>query len=254
LIAGIVAARMESTRLPEKALFEICGKPVIQIMTERMKPARKLDRIIIATSNNKKDDLIENFCKENGIECYRGSEESPVDRYKKISDSIGADVIAKFGADCPLIDPKVIDHVIDIYLNNNYDYVSNYGPPPKTYPEGSTLDVYSSKTLTEAYNEAKKPSELEHISPFICNRPKRYKLYRVDYKKDISNYRFSLDYQEDFQVIKSIYEALYPINPLFTLEDIISWLDSNPEIFKINSHIHFDLENYYKKDRMVGIK
>lgn len=245
---------MESTRLPGKVLFEICRKSIIQIMIERMKLAKKLDRIIIATSNNKKDDLIENFCNENNIECHRGSEENLIDRYKKISDSIDADVIAKFGADCPLIDPKVIDYVIDIYLNNNYDYVSNYGPPPKTYPEGSTLDVYSSKILTEAYNEAKKPSELEHISPFICNRPKRYKLHRVDYKKDISNYRFSLDYQEDFHVIKSIYEALYPIDPFFTLEDIISWLDSNPEIFKINSHIHFDLENYYKKDKNSNVK
>jgi spore coat polysaccharide biosynthesis protein SpsF len=249
LIAGIVAARMESTRLPGKALFEICAKTIIQIMVERMKSSKKLDRIIIATSTNKKDDLIEKFCRENDIECYRGHEENLIARYKKISDLIGTDVIAKFGADSPLIDPKVIDEVIDIYLNNDYDYVSNYWPPPKTYPEGTGLDVYSAKTLTEAYNEAKKPSELEHINPFICNRPNSYKLHRVDYKKNISNYRFSLDYQEDFVVIKSIYEALYPKNSYFTLEDIIAWLHSNPEIFKINSHIHFDLDNFYKKDR-----
>ena len=254
MIAGIVAARMESTRLPGKSLFEICNKTILQIMVDRMNHSKKLDKIIIATSVNKKDNLIENFCTENNIECYRGSEENLVSRYKQISDLTGADIIAKFGADCPLIDPIVIDEVVDFYLSNDYDYVSNYGPPPKTYPEGSTLDVYSAKILNEAFNEAVKPSELEHISPFICSRPERYKLHRIDYKEDISNYRFSLDYQEDFVVIRSIFEALYSKNPYFTLEDIISWLDSNPETFKINSHIHFDLDNYYKKDREVGIK
>ena len=233
MIAGIVAARLESTRLPGKALFEINGKTILKIMFDRMSASKKLDRIIIATSTNKKDDLIENFCNDNNIECYRGDEENLISRYKLIADKLGIDIIAKFGADCPLIDPRTIDEVIEFYLKNDYDYVSNYGPPPKTYPEGSTLDVYSSKILGEAFDEATKPSEFEHISPFICNRPERYKLHRIDYKKDISNYRFSLDYQEDFVVIKSIFEALYPKNPYFTLEDIIDWLDSNPEIFKI---------------------
>ena len=253
MIAGIVAARMESTRLPGKVLFEINGKTIIQIMVDRMKFSKKLDKIIIATSTNPNDDLVETYCKKNNIECYRGSEENLISRYKQISDSINADIIVKFGADSPLIDPKIIDHVIEIYLKNNYDFVSNYGIP-KTYPEGSALEVYSSLILNEAYNEAKKPSELEHISPFICNRPERYNLHRVDYKKDISNYRFSLDYQEDFVVIKSIFEALHPINPNFTLEDIISWLDVNPKIFEINSHIHFSSDNYFKKDVQAGIK
>ena len=236
MIVGIIAARMSSSRLPGKVLLKIGEKTILQIMIERVKYSKTIDKIIIATSTNPDNDIIEKVCNKLEITCIRGSEEDLISRYKLICDQIKPDIIVKMGADSPLIDPLVIDKVVNTFLNGKYDYVSNYGIP-KTYPEGCTADVYTVTTLNEAFQEAKKPSEREHISPFMWNRPEKYSFFRVDYKKDLSNYRLSLDYHEDFIVIKSIFEALNIKNPNFTLEDIISWLDSNPNIKKINSHI-----------------
>ena len=234
-ITAIIAARTGSSRLPNKVLLDISGKTALERMIERVKNAKTLDRIVIATSTNKRDDSIENICKQINVECIRGSENDLLSRYYLVVEKIQPDIIVKMGADSILVDPFVIDKVVKTFLTNKYDYVSNYGIP-KTYPEGCTADVYTSKTLREAFLEAKKPSEREHISPFMWNNPHRYALYRVDYEKDLSSYRLSLDYEEDYIVIKSIFEALYPKNPYFTLEDMISWLDNNPEIIKLNSH------------------
>ena len=236
MIAWIIAARLSSLRLPGKVLLKICGKTTLELMIERVKRSKTIDKIIIATSTNSQNDIIEKICNEIEIECIRGPEEDLLARYKIVSDKIKPDIIVKMGADSTLIDPLVIDQVVNTFLNGDYDYVSNYGIP-KTYPEGCTADVYTADTLNEVFQEAKKPSEREHINPYIWNRPEKYRSFRVDYKKDLSNYRLSLDYYEDFLVIKSIFEALYPKNPNFTLEDIIVWLDSNPKIAKINSHI-----------------
>ena len=236
MIAGIIAARMSSSRLPGKVLLKICEKTALEIMIERVKRSKTIDKIIIATSTNNQDNVIEKICNEIEIECIRGPEEDLLARYKIVSDKIKPKIIVKMGADSILIDPLTIDRVVNIFLNGDYDYVSNYGIP-KTYPEGCTADVYTADTLNEAFQEAKKPSEREHINPYIWNRPEKYRSFRVDYKKDLSKYRLSLDYYEDFLVIKSIFESLYPKNHNFTLEDIIAWLDSNPKIAKINSHI-----------------
>ena len=236
MILGIIAARIDSSRLPGKVLLEICGKTTLELMLERVKRAKTIDKIVVATSIKKSNDVIEELCNKIGVECIRGPENDLVTRCKIVCDRIKPDIIVKMGADSTLIDPVVIDKIVNTFLTKKYDFVSNYGIP-KTYPEGCTADVYTCTTLNEAYQEAKKPSEREHITPFFWNRKEKYRLYRIDYKKDISNYRLSLDYKEDYIVIKSIFEALYRKNPYFSLEDIIIWLDLNPNIAKINSHI-----------------
>ena len=252
-ITAIIAARTGSSRLPNKVLLDISGKTALERMIERVKNAKTLDRIIIATSTNKIDDSIEKLCKQINIECVRGSENDLLSRYQLVVEKVKPDIIVKMGADSILIDPLVIDKVVSTFLTNKYDYVSNYGIP-KTYPEGCTVDVYTSKTLTEVFLKAKKPSEREHINPFIWNNPEQYTSFRVDYEKDISNYRLSLDYKEDYIVIKSIFESLYPKNPCFTLENIISWLEKNPEIQKINSHLRASegLFKSFKQDKEAG--
>jgi len=253
MILGIIAARVSSSRLPGKVLLRICEKTILEIMIERVKRSQTIDKIIIATSINSNNDIIEKICNKLKIECFRGPEENLLTRYKMACDQIKPKIIVKMGADSPLVDPLVIDKVVNVFLNGKHDYVSNYGIP-KTYPEGCTLDVYSAKTLNEAFQGAKKPSEIEHISPYMWNRPEKYNFFRVDYKKDLSNYRLSLDYYEDFIVIKSIFEALYVKNPHFSLEDIISWLDLHPNIKEINSHISQSegIFKSFKEDKLAG--
>ena len=252
-ITAVISARTGSSRLPNKVLLDISGKTALERMIERVKNAKTIDNIIIATSDKNRDDPIEKLCKEINIECIRGSEEDLLSRYQLVVEKVKPDIIGKMGADSILIDPLVIDKVASTFLTNKYDYVSNYGIP-KTYPEGCTVDFFTSKTLTEAFLEAKKPSEREHINPFIWNNPERYTSFRVDYEKDLSNYRLSLDYKEDYIVIKSIFEALYPKNPCFTLENIISWLEKNPETQKINSHFRQSegIFKSFKQDKEAG--
>ena len=154
MIAAIISARTGSTRFPNKVLLDISGKTALERMIERVKNAKTIDRIIIATSTNKIDDSIEKLCKQINIECVRGSENDLLSRYQLVVEKVKPDIIVKMGADSILIDPLMIDKVVSTFLTNKYDYVSNYGIP-KTYPEGCTADVYTSKTLQEAYLEAK---------------------------------------------------------------------------------------------------
>jgi len=234
MIAAIIQARMSSTRLPEKIMLEVCGKTLLEHMILRIKKSKKIDKILVATTTNEKDDVIENFCKKKQIECFRGSEDDVLSRYKFASDYLNSNIIVRLCSDCPLLDANIIDDVIDTFQKGNYDFVNNLYPLPRTYPDGLLVEVFSSKVLNEAYNEAKKPSDREHVTFFMWNQPNRYNIFRLDYKEDFSKYRFNLDYPEDFTVIKAIFESLYLSNPDFSMTDVIKWLNNHPEIMRIN--------------------
>jgi spore coat polysaccharide biosynthesis protein SpsF len=254
MISVIIQARMSSTRLPEKIMLEVCGKTLLEHMILRIKKSRKIDKILVATTINKKDDVIEKFCKEKQIQCFRGPEDDVLSRYKLANDYLNSDIIVRICSDCPLLDSNIIDDVINTFEKGNYDYVNNLVPLPRTYPDGLLVEVFSSKVLNEAYVEAKKPSDREHVTFFMSNQPKRYNIYRLDCEEDLSKYRFNLDYPEDFTVIKAIYESLYLDKPNFVMSDVITWLNNHPEIMKINSHIESNQgwESAFKKDRELG--
>ena len=252
----MIQARMSSVRLPEKIMLKACGKTLLEHLIDRVKQAKKLEKIMVATTTNIKDNVVEQVCIDNNVECFRGPEDDVLSRYKLASDKAGASIIVKLHADSPLIDPIIIDKVIEIFLNGDFDYVSNWFPKQGTYPRGTSVEVFSSKTLEQVYNEAERPSEREHASSFIWKQPHRYKLYRLDMTKNLSNYRLNVDYKEDYTLVKSVFEGLFPQNPYFTLNDIISWLDSHPEVLKFNSHIKTD-EGWSKsleKDRKLGFE
>jgi spore coat polysaccharide biosynthesis protein SpsF len=237
VIAAIIQARMTSTRLPGKIMLKTCNKTFLHHMIDRVKHSKTLDKIVIATTINKTDDVIEIFCRENDIFCYRGSEEDLLDRYKMAADAVSADLVVRLTSDTPLMDPTVIDKIVNIYQNNQYDLVSNNLPLPRTYPDGMNVEVFSHKILNEIHKEAKKHSDREHVTFFLTMHPEKYKIHRVDYEIDISKYRFNLDYSEDYDFLKSVFEGMYHSNPLFTLEDIIEWLNEHPEILKLNKDI-----------------
>jgi spore coat polysaccharide biosynthesis protein SpsF len=234
MITIIIQARMGSTRLPGKIMKKACDTPLLQHLIDRVQKSKTADKIIIATTTNKSDDVIQNFCEENKIFFFRGSENDVLSRYKLTADYFNSDIVVRIVSDCPLIDPKVIDKTVNFFMDHNYDFVSNCYPLPRTYPEGYSVEVFSKKILDELYFNAKKPSDREHVTFSLWMNPEKYSAYRVDYEKDLSHYRFNLDYDEDYLLIKSVFEALYPNNPDFSMEDIISWLDLHPKIFKIN--------------------
>ena len=252
---GIIQARLSSSRLPGKIMLEVCGKTLLEHMIIRVNQSKKLDNVIVATSTNKIDDVIEDWCKSNQINCFRGPEHDVLKRFKLAKDFVNADTVIRFCSDCPLIDPKIIDDVIEIYESNNYDFVSNSFPTlGRTFPDGMSVEVFSSKLLDEADINAKKPSEREHVTFYFWMQPDRFKIYRHDYPKDLSKFRFNLDYLQDYCLIRSIFESLYPKNIFFTMEDTINWLECNPKILKFNDMIQSNQgwKNSFDNDKKAG--
>jgi spore coat polysaccharide biosynthesis protein SpsF len=244
---------MGSTRLPGKIMLPILDKPVLEYLINRVKKSSNIDEIIIATSNNKNDDIIEKFCETRKIKCFRGSEKDVLLRYFEAAKKFSIDIIVRLTSDTPLLDPKVIDKVVSKYLDNDYDFVSNIFPLPRTYPDGYNVEVFSKNLLETINKEAKKPSDREHVTTFISMQPKKFKKYRVDSKKDFSKYRLNLDYKEDFELIKAVFEGL---EEGFELKDIIYWLDNHPKILKLNSNIkpYENLLKSFEQDEELGFK
>lgn len=236
-VSAIIQARMGSTRLPGKVLKKILGKTLLEYQIERVKRAKTIDEIIIATTTKENDDPIVLLCQQLSIPFYRGSEEDVLSRYYEAATEFGTDVIVRLTSDCPIIDPNVIDKVVGHYLENSnqYDYVSN--TLTRTYPRGLDTEVISYEVLKRTHEETKELKYREHVTAYIYQHPDQFRLCNVSNEKDESKHRWTVDTEEDFLLIKKILEELYPITPLFTLEDVIQVLQEKPEWVKINAHI-----------------
>lgn len=218
----IVQARMTSTRLPGKVMKRVLGKPLLEYQLERLQRVKLADEIVIATTTNQTDEPIVELCNSLSVACFRGSEDDVLSRYYGAATAHKADLVVRVTSDCPLIDPQVIDTVIDYCLQNqsHYDYVSN--SLERTYPRGMDTEVFSFSTLQQAFGEATAQPDREHVTPFIYRQPARYRLGHVIYSEDCSHHRWTVDTPEDFELIQKIIEAIYPRKPNFTLEDCLS--------------------------------
>ena len=232
----IVQARMTSTRLPGKVMKVVCGKPLLEHLIDRLKRVKYADRIVIATTVNDTDNQIVNLCKKLDTLYYRGSEEDVLGRYYEAAVEYGGEVIIRITSDCPVIDPEVVDYLINFFANNieKYDYVSN--TLERSYPKGMDAEITSFDTLKEAHFNAYDPFDREHVTPFIKMRPQQFRLYNILYKADMSRYRWTVDTPADLELITKIYDALYYKNPLFSLNDILDLMTRNPEWEAINTH------------------
>jgi spore coat polysaccharide biosynthesis protein SpsF len=248
---AIIQARMSSKRLPGKVLCEINSRPLLSYVLERVAAAKRINKIILATSTDVSDDPIAQLCKKNDILFYRGSLNDVLDRYYQAAREVKADIIVRLTGDCPLIDPRMIDDIINTYKNGNYDYVANTIPPKWSVPDGMDVEVFSFRNLEQAWREAKKPSEREHVTFYFWKNPEIFSIYRYNLDRDLSNYRLTVDYAEDLKVVTAIITNLYPKNALFTLEDIINFLSDNPDIYRINAHIksHLGWQLALEKDK-----
>jgi spore coat polysaccharide biosynthesis protein SpsF len=234
-IVTVIQARLGSSRLPGKVMMEILGKPLLLRMVERVRRAALAGTIVIATTTEPSDDIIEQLCKTEGLLCYRGSRDDLLDRHYQAGKLYGADAVVKIPSDCPLIDPAVIDKVLQYYLDHDFDFVSNLHPA--TYPDGNDVEVMSMHTIEKAWHEAARPMEREHTTPYIWEHPELFTIGNVVWEtgQDCSmSDRWTIDYPEDFAFIKAIYEQLYSLNPAFGLADILHLTRQNPAIFAIN--------------------
>ena len=238
IITIVVQARMSSSRLEGKVMLPILDEPLLYRMIERIKQIKHSVNIVVATSTEKSDNKIVHLCHDKNITLYRGDLNNLLDRHYQVGVITGADVVIKIPSDCPLIDPSVIDKVIDFYLQNSnkYDFVSNLHPA--TYPDGNDVELMSFNALEKAWNEAYRPLELEHTTPYFWENPDKFRIGNVEWETGLDysmSHRFTIDYEADYQFINRVYEELYPLNPKFTLDDILDLIASKPEIYNINN-------------------
>ena len=256
MACAIIQARMSSTRLPGKVLKPIGTRPMLSYLIERVTAAKMLDKIILATSKTSEDDSIAKYCTENGILHFRGDLDDVLDRYYQTAKAFGCQHIVRLTSDCPVVDPLVIDSIMEIYNAGSFDYVANTCPPEGfSYPDGMDVEVFSMAMLEKAWMEARKPSEREHVTFYFWKNPDIFSTFRHDLEKDLSNYRLTVDYPEDFEVISRIISHLYPQNPLFSMQDIIKYLEANPEVKSLNANIQpfQGWASAIEKDRKTGV-
>lgn len=234
-IVAIVQARMGSTRLPGKVLKEVNGKPLLAYQIERMEKVSLIDQLVIATTPNGNEGIV-NLCNELGIDYFIGSESDVLARYYHAAQKYKADVVVRLTSDCPLIDPIIINNVIQMYLDNEYDYVSN--TQLRTFPRGMDTEVFSMEILTEAFMNASLEYEREHVTPYFYLNLTKYTIgqYTLE-RKDHSNLRLTVDTPEDLELISILINDLYPKNPDFDLDMMLEKLTKEPALIKINEHI-----------------
>ena len=236
-IVAIVQARMGSTRFPGKVMLKAADKPLIQHVLERLTKSKLIDDIVLATSEDEKNDELESFVKGLGFDVSRGSEDDVLDRYYQAAKQSRADIVVRITGDCPLIDYEVVDKVIDTYLHGDYDDVSNTRPP--TFPDGLDTEVLSFEALKKAWQEAEKLYDREHVTPYI-HESGIFKVCNVSNNLDLSAERWTVDEPEDYELVKSIIEDLTENGAYFGMEEILEYKNSNPEMFRINQNVARD--------------
>ncbi|MBN8553981.1 MAG: glycosyltransferase family protein [Deltaproteobacteria bacterium] len=228
---------MGSTRLPGKILKPILQKTLLEYEIERLKRVKSATQIIIATTTDKKDDAVEALCKKIDIEVFRGSESDVLSRYFEAAKKFKASVVVRITADCPLIEPEIVDQAIRIFLESpsSASYVSN--TIHRTFPRGLDVEVFSFEALKNAHEKATDQADREHVTPFIKRHTDLPHLKNILHSEDFSHYRWTVDTPEDFELIKRVLEALYPQDPHFTLKDVLRLLEIHPDWPQINAHI-----------------
>ncbi|MBI3290816.1 glycosyltransferase family protein [Candidatus Falkowbacteria bacterium] len=237
----VIQARMGSTRLPGKILKEISGMPSLEYQVNRIKQAKKVDKIVIATTTDKSDDPVEKLCKKINIDCFRGSTDDVLDRYYQCVQKYPEyENIIRLTGDCPLTDPKVIDQVIDLFESGDYDYANNV--QPDTFPDGMDVEVFKRGAIEISAKESTTEFEHEHMNEYVLNS-NEFKKGNLKAEHDYSKYRLTVDNQEDYEVVKFLAEHC-PADAAYL--DYIEMLEKNPAVIKLNAHIKRN-EYAYKK-------
>ena len=230
-VLAILQARMSSSRLPGKVMMEILGEPMISLQIERIKRAKKIDKLILATSNQEEDNKLEEVCKNIGLYCFRGSLDNVLDRYYNAALTFNPIHIVRLTGDCPLIDPKIIDEVIDYHISENSDFTSNAAPNQRLIPDGLDAEVIKFKILEKIRKKELSKEQKEHVTLYFYENLKEFNFKIYAHKgKDLSSHRWTVDYLEDFNFVEKIYSKLYHQKNDFNTEDILNLLEKNPHL------------------------
>jgi len=257
---------MASSRLPGKVLLDIAGQPMLARVVERARRARTVTQTVVATTVDASDDRVERLCAERGYPCFRGSAQDVLDRYYHAARQFGAEIVVRVTADCPVIDPELIDEVVialmgeefvsgqwtsvsaiaesDLRVDSSqqpstrYDFVANRLPPPwgRTYPIGLDVEVCTNSGLEIAWREARLPHQREHVMPFFYDNPERFRICLVNHDVDLSAYRWTVDTAEDLELLRQVY-ARFDGGDDFSWLDVLALFEREPELRRINEQV-----------------
>ena len=239
---ALIQARMGSSRFPGKVLEDVAGHPMLWHVVHRLRKAKLIDKVVVATTDRPVDDPIVDFCQEDGLACFRGDERDVLDRFYQAARVHHADVVIRITADCPLIDPAVVDRVVERFQQGDCDYASNASP--YTYPDGLDTEVFSFAALERAWRDASKPSEREHVTPYLRTETFRNANVRSDVPVSPAQYRWTVDHPADLIFVRKVYEA-FSQNEDFGFREVFQLLKERPELSAIQAETITN-EGYYK--------
>lgn len=236
-IGAIVFARMASTRLASKVMINVQGKPILQHIIERVRRSKYIQKVVIATSSNSSDNRIAELGRNVGVDVFRGSEDDVLDRCFQAAKKFSFDPIVRITADDPFKDPDIIDQIIKVYTDarGKYDLACNTLRP--TFPEGLDVEVISFHALEEAWSNSSHPADREHLTQYLFRNPERFRIFNVENSENLSHIRLTLDTKEDLELVRLVYDAIYPIKYDFSWTDVVSYLRSRPELLEINKNV-----------------
>jgi spore coat polysaccharide biosynthesis protein SpsF len=252
-VIAIIQGRMSSSRLPGKILADIAGQPILQRVFMRTSRAASVTETIFATTTDSTDDPVAEYCESSGIPFTRGSQFDVLDRYYQTAKQAQADVVVRITADCPVIDPELIDNVVNILLENEYDFVCNRLPPPwnRTYPIGLDVEACTFKLLKKAWKEAKEPQHREHAMPYFyegveLTRQSRtletgtssrgFKIALLHHTTDFGDYRWTVDTPEDLEFMRQVYSR-FDGRDDFSWKEVLDLVHNEPELMEINAGV-----------------
>lgn len=232
-IIAILQARMGSTRLPNKVIAEVQGKPLLAHVISRAQAIQGVDCVVVATTTAERDRPLIALARDCGVEAFAGSENDVLDRYYQAACTFGADVIVRLTADCPLLDPAVSGRVLARFAQGDVDYACNTQPP--TFPDGLDTEVFSFAALERAWREATLTSEREHVTPYIWKNPSIFRLANVTHDTDFSALRWTVDEPCDLEFVRAVYGYLGAA--AFGMEDVLNLLQAHPELQELNTDV-----------------
>jgi spore coat polysaccharide biosynthesis protein SpsF len=231
----IIQARMGSSRLPGKVLEKIGETPMLEKVVIRLRRARTLDAVVVATTDDPRDDQLVDFCRERGIAVSRGSVFDVLDRFHTVLDSYPeADIVVRVTADCPFVDPEIVDQAVDALRAKGLDFVANRLPPPasRTYPVGLDVEVSTATALRRAWLEALAPHQREHVMPYLYDTPGRFAVSVFQWAEDLQQFRWTVDEPRDLEVVRLLDKLSGP-EP-FGWRRVLEVARAHPEIQELN--------------------
>lgn len=231
----VLQARMSSSRLPGKVMLEINNKPMIYWQIKRILNAKKVSSLVIATSLDSTDDTLSQFLEDHSFNVYRGSLDNVLSRFLEVSEKYPHDSLIRLTGDCPLVMPELVDQMVEAFYEKDVDYLSNTLDP--TYPDGLDIEIMKLGVLEKLSTFHLEPKELEHVTYGIYKRPESFLLSNFSNKSNHSHERWTVDYQEDFEFVHSIFSRFTGRETEFTYQEVIEFLEENPQL-RAQNHTH----------------